>query len=242
MTSILQPILEENVPTALVTGASRGLGRALAAELVDRGWNVVVDARDGDALDGAVASLSDSDRVTAVAGDVADPVHRGELAAATASLGGLDLLVHNASTLGASPLPALDEVDPTVLERTYAVNTIAPVALTQALRPHLRRQATVVAVTSDAASAPYEGWGAYGGSKAALEHTFAIWAEERPDLRILVVDPGDMRTRMHQDAFPGEDISDRPPPEERVPALLSLLDGTAPSGRYRLVEVTAVPT
>ncbi len=228
------------MPTALITGASRGLGHALATALVDRGWDVIGDARDSEALDDAVARIASPDRVTAIAGDVADPAHRGELAAAAASLGGLDLLVHNASTLGASPLPALDEIDPAVLERTYAVNTIAPVALTQALRPHLGPQATVVAVTSDAASAPYEGWGAYGGSKAALEHTFAIWAEERPDLRILVVDPGDMRTRMHQDAFPGEDISDRPPPEERVPALLSLLDGTAPSGRYRLVELTAV--
>lgn len=228
------------MPTALITGASRGLGHALATALVDRGWDVIVDARDGDALDDAVAHIASPDRVTAIAGDVTDPVHRGELAAAAASVGGVDLLVHNASTLGASPLPALDEVDPAVLERTYAVNTIAPVALTQAVGPHLHPQATVVAVTSDAASGAYEGWGAYGGSKAALEHTFAIWAEERPDLRVLVVDPGDMRTRMHQDAFPGEDISDRPPPQERVPALLSLLDGTASSGRYRLADMTAV--
>jgi NAD(P)-dependent dehydrogenase (short-subunit alcohol dehydrogenase family) len=227
------------VPTALVTGASRGFGRALADALARRGWDLIVDARDGFALNEAAAELARHGPVVAVAGDLVDPAHRAALAEAVRDADGIDLLVHNASTLGASPLPPLDRVLPEVFERTYAVNLFAPVALTQALAPHLRAGATVVAVTSDAAVEPYAGWGAYGGSKAALEHTFAIWAAERPDLTILVVDPGDMRTRMHQDAFPDEDISDRPLPEDRVPGLLALLDRGAPSGRHRLADELA---
>ncbi len=227
------------MPTALITGVSRGFGRSLAEALARRGWGLIIDARNPAALEDAAQTLRRHATVRAVAGDVTDPAHRAALAGAAAEAGGVDLVVHNASTLGASPLPVLDQLEPEILERIYAVNLFAPIALTRALASALARAATIVAITSDAAVEPYEGWGGYGGSKAALEHTFAIWAAERSDLTVLVVDPGDMRTRMQQDAFPGEDIADRPLPEARVPALLALLDRRAPSGRYQLVDVPA---
>jgi NAD(P)-dependent dehydrogenase (short-subunit alcohol dehydrogenase family) len=223
---------------AVVTGASQGLGRALAEALVDRGWSVVVDARRADRLSRAVESLrprsGDTSVVTAVVGDVTDPGHRAALAQAARELGPVHLVVNNASTLGASPLPRLSEITPEVLERTFAVNVIAPIALVQALDDQLADGATIVNITSDAAVEAYEGWGGYGASKAALEHASRVLAAERPDRRVLVVDPGDMRTEMHQDAFPGEDISDRPEPAASVPGLLALLTGDAPGGRYRV--------
>ncbi len=178
--------------------------------------------------------------MTALAGDITDAHHRDQLVAAVDKLGRLDLLVNNASTLGASPLPSLDTIDLNVLRNVYEVNVIAPLALIQPLLGHLTKSGgTIVNVTSDAAVEPYEQWGGYGSSKAALEHLTAILAAERPDLRVLIVDPGDMQTEMHQDAFPGEDISDRPLPATVVPHLVALLESHRPSGRYRLAEVAA---
>jgi len=222
---------------AIVTGGSRGLGEALAHGLVARGWGVVVDGRDPDDLAAAVARLrAAGGPVVAVPGDVADGDHRRALVAAADRLGGVDLLVNNASTLGATPLPPLAAYPLDDLRATYEVNVVAPLALLQAALPLLRRSADprVLDVTSDAAVEGYPGWGGYGSSKAALEQLGAVLAAEEPDLRVWTVDPGDMRTRMHQEAFPGEDISDRPPPESVVPALLTLVDGHLPSGRYRV--------
>ena len=219
-------------PVAVVTGASQGLGLALAEGLAAKGWALVVDARRADRLDAAVARLSGSTEVVGVAGDVADAEHRAAVASAAAGLGDVRLVVNNASTLGASPLPALTDIDPDTLRRVFDVNVVAPIALVQALDGQLARGATVVNITSDAAVEAYRGWGGYGASKAALEHASRVLAEERPDLRVLVVDPGDMRTEMHQDAFPGEDISDRPEADASVPGLLALVEGDEPSGRY----------
>lgn len=226
-------------PVAVVTGASQGLGRALAEALAGEGWALVVDARRAERLDAVVAELAPHTDVIAVAGDVTDPVHQDALAHAAAEFGPVRLLVNNASTLGASPLPRLNEITADVLARVFEVNVIAPIALVQALGPQLSDGATVVNVTSDAAVEAYEGWGGYGASKAALEHASRVLAEERPDLRVLVVDPGDMRTEMHQDAFPGEDISDRPTPDSSVPGLLALITGDQPSGRYEARALAA---
>jgi NAD(P)-dependent dehydrogenase (short-subunit alcohol dehydrogenase family) len=229
-------------PVAVVTGASQGLGLALAHALAREGWALVVDARRRDRLDTAVADLAAHTDVVGICGDVTDPAHRAAVARAAADLGPVRLLVNNASTLGESPLPALRDIEPDVLRRVFDVNVIAPVALIQAFGDQLGEGATVVNVTSDAGVEPYEGWGGYGASKAALDHASRILAAERPDLRVLIVDPGDMRTEMHQDAFPGEDISDRPEAEVSVPGLLELIGGDHPSGRYearRLVNAGA---
>jgi NAD(P)-dependent dehydrogenase (short-subunit alcohol dehydrogenase family) len=223
---------------ALITGASQGLGRALADRLADDGWTLVVDARRAERLDAAVAELSPRTRVVALAGDVADASHRDDLVDAVRREGRLDLVVNNASTLGASPLPALATIEADVLRRIYDVNVVAPIALVQPLLDLLERSGgTVVNITSDAGVEAYEGWGGYGSSKAALEHASAVLALEHPAVRVLVVDPGDMRTEMHQDAFPGEDISDRPLPGEVVPALVALVESDEPSGRYRVPEL-----
>jgi NAD(P)-dependent dehydrogenase (short-subunit alcohol dehydrogenase family) len=215
------------VPTAIVTGASRGLGLALARELDRRGWELVVDARDAHALARSTAGL---DRVTAIAGDVADPRHRSAIIEAAGPR--IDLLVNNASLLGPSPQPRLASYPIDVLRRVYEVNVVAPLALAQLALPRMQAGAAIVNVSSDAGAEPYEGWGGYGSSKAALEQLSAILAAEHPELRVYTVDPGDMRTQMQQEAFPDEDISDRPPPEESVPGLLALIDGALPSGRY----------
>ena len=199
-------------PVAVITGGSQGLGLELARALADDGWDLVIDARRTDRLDRAVADLSPRTNVVALAGDVTDPEHRAALADAAAQLGSVHLLVNNASTLGASPLPNLDAISVETLRAVFETNVVAPIALVQALDPHFVAGATVINITSDAAVEAYEGWGGYGASKAALEHASRVLAAERPDLRVLVVDPGDMRTEMHQDAFPGEDISDRPEP------------------------------
>jgi NAD(P)-dependent dehydrogenase (short-subunit alcohol dehydrogenase family) len=222
------------MPVALITGASRGLGLAVAHALARDGWSLVVDARGTDALAAAAADLATRTTVRAIPGDVADPFHRERLVAAAEDLGGLDLVVNNASVLGPSPQPALAEYPLDVLRHVYEVNVVAPLALAQTALPHLRAShGTILNITSDAAREPYEGWGGYGSSKAALEQWGNILAAEEPDVRVYTFDPGDMRTQMHQEAFPGEDISDRPEPELVVPSLLTLLAERPPSGRYQ---------
>jgi NAD(P)-dependent dehydrogenase (short-subunit alcohol dehydrogenase family) len=228
MTSTSQP------PTAIVTGAGRGLGLALARSLLAGGWRVVVDARRAghlaEALPGAVV----------VPGDVTDPAHRDVLARAVSELGRLDLLVNNASDLGPSPLPRLADVPLAAVRRVLETNVVAPLALTKTFLPLLRASSgTIVNISSDAAVEAYEGWGAYGSSKAALDQLTAVLAAEEPELAIYCVDPGDMRTEMHQAAFPGEDISDRPLPEAVVPALLQLIATRPPSARVRAADLAA---
>jgi NAD(P)-dependent dehydrogenase (short-subunit alcohol dehydrogenase family) len=223
--------------TALITGASRGLGLALARELAQRGWQLIIDARAAEALESARAELAQHTQVVAIAGDVADPAHREALAAAARELGGIDALVNNASVLGPSPQPELLDYPLDVLEQVYRTNVIAPLALIQATRAALAPGARIVNITSDAGVEAYPGWGGYGSSKAALEHLSAILAAEQSDLRVYWIDPGDMRTQMHQEAFPGEDISDRPLPDVSVPGLVGLLEGAHPSGRYKAREI-----
>jgi NAD(P)-dependent dehydrogenase (short-subunit alcohol dehydrogenase family) len=215
------------MPTAIVTGASRGLGLALSRALAERGWRLVIDAREAGPLEAAAAELPD---VVSLPGDVSDPSHRRALVEAAGER--IDLLVNNASLLGPSPQPALADYPLDALEAVYRVNVVAPLALIQLALPYLTEDARIVNVTSDAAVEPYEGWGGYGSSKAALEQLTAILAAEHPARRVYAVDPGDMNTRMHQEAFPGEDISDRAAPAERVPGLLALIEGELPSGRY----------
>jgi NAD(P)-dependent dehydrogenase (short-subunit alcohol dehydrogenase family) len=225
--------------TALITGASRGLGRAVAGALAARGWRLVIDARERGPLMAAAAELATP--VTAIPGDVADPAHRAELVAAVRRLGRLDLLMNNASTLGPSPLPALADYPVADLADVYRVNVLAPLALLQPLLPRLEAGGgRVVDVSSDAAVEPYPGWGGYGSAKAALDQLTAVLAAERPGLRAYAFDPGDMRTDLHQQAYPGEDISDRPAPATVVPAVLRLLDEDLPSGRYRVGDLLAV--
>ena len=221
-------------PTALVTGASRGLGAALAETLSRLGWRLVVDGRDPDRLAAGVAALPRPDLVTALPGDVADPPHRVALAAAVGDR--LDLLVNNASELGPTPLPRLADLPPAVLERVLAVNTVAPLALVQAVLPALERAGGVVLdVSSDAAVEAYEGWGGYGASKAALDQLTAVLAAEHPALRVYAVDPGDMATDMHRAADP--DATGLPEPAAVVPALLRLINSDLPSGRYRAADL-----
>ena len=214
--------------TVLVTGASRGLGLALTRALARRGDAVIVDARDEAALRSVTAHLA---KVTAVAGDINDPGHREALDSRLRGRA-LDAVVLNAGTLGPSPLPPVSELDTTALADVLQTNVVAQLAVLQSVLERLRPGGAVLAITSDAAATAYEGWGAYGASKAALEQLMAVFAAERPDLRVYRVDPGDLRTAMQQAAYPGEDISDRPLPETVVPALLSLIDGRRPSGRY----------
>jgi NAD(P)-dependent dehydrogenase (short-subunit alcohol dehydrogenase family) len=223
------------MPLAIITGASRGLGLALSRALATRGWALVLDARGAVALERAARELGTITEVSAIAGDVGDESHRQALIAAAGDH--VDLLVNNASVLGPSPQPGLADYPLAELERVYRVNVLAPLALVQLALPRMPDGGRIINVTSDAAVEPYEGWGGYGSSKAALEQCSAILAAEQPSLRIYAVDPGDMRTELHQQAFPGEDISDRPPPEDSVPGLLALAEGDLPSGRYQAREL-----
>jgi len=233
--------------TALITGASRGLGRALAAGLAREGFDLIIDARDAAALHAAAGALRAAGPaaqrpggtvVTAVAGDVTDPAHRAALLAAASGAGRLDLLVNNAGTLGASPLPALADYPADELRAAFEANVIAPIALTQLALPLLRAGGgAVLNITSDAAVEAYAGWGGYGAAKAALEQASNVLAAEEPVLRVWWADPGDLRTDMHQLAFPGEDISDRPEPASVVPAFVRLVSERLPSGRYRAAHL-----
>jgi NAD(P)-dependent dehydrogenase (short-subunit alcohol dehydrogenase family) len=228
------------MPTAIITGASRGLGRALARVLIRGDWKLVIDARGGAALETVARELGQLGDVTALPGDVSDPEHRRALVEAAG--GRIDLLVNNASTLGPSPQPRLALYPPAELQRVFRINVLAPMALIQLALPHIPEGGTIVNVTSDAAAEAYEGWGGYGAAKAALEQISAVLGAENPDLRVYAVDPGDMNTEMHQEAFPGEDISDRPPPEESVPGFIALIEGELPSGRYRSHDLVQVET
>jgi NAD(P)-dependent dehydrogenase (short-subunit alcohol dehydrogenase family) len=223
------------MPVALVTGASRGLGRAVARALAGRGWSVITDARrSADLAD----TTRDFPRVVAISGDVTDPGHRADLVAAVERLGQLDVLINNASALGPSPLPPLRNYPVADLRRVYETNVLAPLALIQLLAaPLAAAHGAVINVTSDAAVEAYPGWGGYGSSKAALDQLTNVLAAEESELRCYAFDPGDMRTEMHQRAFPGEDISDRAEPESVVPALLRLIDERPPSGRYRAADL-----
>jgi NAD(P)-dependent dehydrogenase (short-subunit alcohol dehydrogenase family) len=223
------------MPTAIITGASRGLGLALARSLAERGWNLILDARGDDALKEAAEALAATTEVVAIAGDVSDDDHREQLVEAARAMGGPDLLVNNASLLGPSPQPKLADYPLDTFRQVYEVNVTAPLALIQQALPLLAQspQGGIINVTSDAGVEGYEGWGGYGSSKAALEQLSKVLAAEHPELKVWWVDPGDMNTVMHQEAYPGEDISDRPPPEESVPGILRLIDEDAPSGRYQ---------
>src|SRR5258708_3812648 len=224
------------MPVALTAGASRGLGRATAHALADRGWSLVADARHEHDLVEAFRDLSD---VVVIAGDVTNPAHRADLGAAVERLGRIDVLINNASSLGPSPLPPLRDYALGDLRRVYETNVLAPLALIQLLADQLIASGgAIINVSSDAAVEAYQGWGGYGSSKAALDQLTAVLGAEEIGLRCYAFDPGDMRTDMHQQAFPGEDISDRPEPETVVPALLRLIDERPASGRYRAADLT----
>jgi NAD(P)-dependent dehydrogenase (short-subunit alcohol dehydrogenase family) len=229
---------------AVITGGSRGLGLALGRALGSRGWSLVIDGRGPEALADAEADLATLTKVCSVAGDVADESHRRKLVEEAQTMGGLDLLVNNASLLGPSPQPRLERYPIDVLEEVYRANVFAPLRLIQLFLPLLRQsdRGRIVNVTSDAAVEGYEGWGGYGSSKAALEQLSNVLAAEHPQLRVYWVDPGDMNTQMQRDAFPGEDVSDRPPPEASIPGMVCLIEGDLPSGRYRARDLGQADT
>ncbi|NUP23696.1 MAG: SDR family NAD(P)-dependent oxidoreductase [Streptomyces sp.] len=223
------------MPVAIITGASKGLGRALAEGLAARGWDLVLDARTAEVLEETASALRElhGTRVTSVPGDVTDAGHPAELVAAASQLGGLDLLVSNASALGAEPLVRLEALPPEGLRRALEVNVVAALALVQEALPLLRAsgEGAVITVSSDAAAEAYETWGGYGASKAALDHLAAVLGAEEPGLRVWAVDPGDMATDLYAAAVP-EDEDPRPAPGGVVPAFLRLLDERPASGRY----------
>ncbi|MFG1991131.1 SDR family NAD(P)-dependent oxidoreductase [Actinoplanes sp. NPDC048988] len=234
---------DNTTPVAVITGASRGLGAALARGLAAAGWRLVLDARTAEDLQTVAAELGQRTTVVARPGDVVDDDHRAVLAVAAEQLGGADLLVNNASVLGGSPLPALAAFPLPALLETFEVNALAPIALTQLLLPQLRRSpagGAILNISSDAAVEAYEGWGGYGAAKAALDHAGRVLALEEPSVRVWSVDPGEMRTRLYQQAAPDEDISHLPPPETVVPHLLGLLRSRPASGRYAVAELPAV--
>jgi NAD(P)-dependent dehydrogenase (short-subunit alcohol dehydrogenase family) len=225
------------MPHALITGASLGLGRALAFELARRGWNLTIDARHAEPLASTAQALSELTSVRAIPGDIGDPEHREQLVAATAAVGKLDLVINNASDLGGSPLPKLRDLEAAAYERLLRTNVVAPQQLIRAALPYLEPQAVIINVSSDAGVDHYETWGGYGSSKAALDHQTLTWAAEEPDFTWYSFDPGDMRTAMHQAAFPGEDIGDRAEPETVAPIVLALISSGLRSGRYRAADL-----
>jgi NAD(P)-dependent dehydrogenase (short-subunit alcohol dehydrogenase family) len=227
------------MPHALITGASIGLGRAVAFELARRGWTLTIDARHAEPLASTAWALSELTSVRAIPGDITDPAHRKELVAAVAVAGALDLLINNASDLGGSPLPRLRDLEPEAYEQLLRTNVIAPQQLIRALLPSMHAQTVIINMSSDAGAEHYETWGGYGSSKAALDHQTLTWAAEEPDFRWYSLDPGDMRTAMQQAAFPGEDISDRAEPETVAPIVVALIGSHLPSGRYRAAELIA---
>jgi NAD(P)-dependent dehydrogenase (short-subunit alcohol dehydrogenase family) len=226
--------------TAIITGASRGLGLALAQALARKKWNLIINARGSDALETACEELEKQTRVTAIAGDISDENHVRALIEAARDFGGLDVLINNASILG--PMTKLEHMPLDELERVYKINTFAPLRLIQLAAPIFKANPRIINITSDAGVEGHETWGGYGSSKAALEQLSRVLANEHPDWKIYWVDPGDMRTQMHQEAFPSEDISDRPMPEISVPGILELIEANLPSGRYMaqtMLEVRA---
>jgi NAD(P)-dependent dehydrogenase (short-subunit alcohol dehydrogenase family) len=225
------------MPHALITGASFGLGRAVAFELARRGWDLTIDARHAEPLASTAQALSELASVQAISGDVGDPSHREQLVAAAAAAGQLNLVINNASDLGGSPLPKLRDLEPTAYELLLRTNVVAPQQLIRAALPYLEPQAVIINVSSDAGVEHYETWGGYGSSKAALDHQTLTWAVEEPDFTWYSLDPGDMRTAMHQAAFPGEDISDRPEPETVAPIVVALIGSGLQSGRYRAADL-----
>ena len=232
-------MVASNGSTALITGASRGLGLALARALAQRGWTLIIDARGSAALAAAQTELAALTRVIALPGDITDGAHRQALAEVAREVGGLDVVVNNASVLGPSPQPDLLHYPLDVLEQVCRTNVVAPLAVIQTVASTLKSGGRIINISSDAAVEAYAGWGGYGSSKAALDQLSAILAVEQPQWRVYWVDPGDMRTDMQQAAFPGEDISDRPLPETSVPGLLELIEGERPSGRYAARALTA---
>jgi NAD(P)-dependent dehydrogenase (short-subunit alcohol dehydrogenase family) len=224
-------------PTALITGASRGLGRALARRLASDGWDLIIDARNPIALEEVRHELERFSKIIAISGDVKDTAHLKELADASQTQGGLHAVINNAGILGPSPQPPLLDYPLETLKQVFLTNVIAPLELIQKVQEHLHPGARLINITSDAGINAYPGWGGYGSSKAALEHLSSTLAAENPLLHIYWVDPGDMRTQMHQEAFPDEDMSDRPPPEASVPGLMFLLSNDLPSGRYIASEL-----
>jgi NAD(P)-dependent dehydrogenase (short-subunit alcohol dehydrogenase family) len=236
------PMDPVNERTALITGASRGLGLALGRGLAARGWNLIITARDSERLQLVRNELARVTHVAAIAGDVADRSHQEALAVLARGHAGLDAVVNNAGALGPSPQPMLLEYPLDVLADVFRTNVLAPLGILQALREQLKQGARVVNVTSDAGTTAYPGWGGYGSSKAALQQLSAVLAVENPGLKVYWVDPGDMRTDMHQAAFPGEDISDRPLPDARVPGFVTLLEADLPSGGYSAADLVRVST
>ncbi len=221
---------------AIVTGASKGFGKAVSEALVAAGWGVVGDARDAAVLKTSAEELGPS--FQPVAGDITDPAHLASLVTIATEQGNLRLVVNNAGSLGPTPLPSLASLAVEDLQSLFATNVAAPLQLIQLALPLLRvNGGTIINVTSDAVPQHYEGWGAYGASKAALEKISGVVATEVPEVRVYELDPGDMRTDMQQAAFPGEDISDRPEPVLSAPAVLRLVDSDAPSGRYKAVDL-----
>jgi len=231
---------KENKKTALITGASRGLGLELARALAKKGWQLIINGRNAEALYEVQKELSKLTTVDAISGDVIDEIHLLQFPERIASFGHVDLVINNASTLGISPQPHLLDYPIEVIHTIFHTNVIAPLSLLQKIKLHLKPNASIINISSDAAVNAYEGWGGYSASKAALDHLTAILAKENPQWKIYAVDPGDMRTRMHQEAFPTEDISDRPLPIDKVPGFIRLIEGDLESGRYVADEVKLV--
>jgi len=230
---------------ALITGGSLGLGRALAFELAGLGWSLTIDARRAEQLESVAQALTELTSMQAIPGDVGEPDHRKQLVAAVAAAGGADLVINNASDLGGSPLPRLRDLEAGAYEQLLRTNVIAPQQLIRSLLPTLLPHAVIINISSDAGVDHYQSWGGYGSSKAALDHQTLTWAAEEPQFTWYSLDPSDMRTAMHQAAFPGEDISDRPEPETVAPLVVALISSGLPSGRYRstdLATTLAAPT